>query len=72
MCGFLFISKKILIEKWHLIVPGHKSRKRIIQSWISIPQNMSHDIYNAVKKKHKRNGGHDLNIYSDVKFGIAY
>ena len=62
MCGILHISKERLIEKWHLIVHVHKSRKRTIQTWISIPQKWAMIfIRNAVKKTHKRNWGHNLN-----------
>ena len=39
MCVFLHISKEMLIKKLYLIVHVNKSRKRTIQSWISIPQN---------------------------------
>ena len=45
MSGFFQISKEMLIEKWQLIAHVTKSRKGTIQSWIYIPQKMSHDIY---------------------------
>ena len=61
MCGILHISKEMLIEKLYLIVYVHKSRKRTIQSWISIPQKwVMIFIHNAVKKMDKCNWGHSL------------
>ena len=64
MCGFLHISKEMLIEKWRLVVHVHKSTKRTIQSGISRPQKWAtisiHNAVNMVKKMHKRNWGHNL------------
>ena len=61
MCGFLPISKEMLIENSYLIVHAHKSRKRTIQSWIAITQKWAMVfIHNAVKKMHRRNWGHTL------------
>ena len=61
MCGILHISKEMLIQELYLIVYVHKSRKRTIQSWISIPQKWAMIfIHNAVKKMHKCNWGHSL------------
>ena len=62
MCGFLHISKEMLVEKWHSIVHVHKSRKQTIQTWISTRQIWAMIfIHYAVKQMHKRNWGHNLN-----------